>query len=140
MRAADRTRVETAEFLLEALGCAREGLEYLQSLADVTDGLEIGRMLNGPPACPLPIVEGRHAQASLRIVMSQQFGLSLADVGEVGLQHLGNMLMVLLAGAAEQRLIGGILHQGMLKEVGRLGWPPSLIEQFSLDQLRQTVL
>ena len=51
-----------------------------------------------------------------------------------------NARVILLPGAAQQRLIGGILHQGVLKEVGRLGEDAALVEQLGRDQLCQTLL
>ena len=72
--------------------------------------------------------------------MRQQLGLGLDNVGKLCLQHLGNALVVLLPSAPEQRLVCGILHQGVLKEVGRLRGMAALVEQFGLHELRQAVL
>ena len=49
------------------------------------------------------------------------------------LQHLGNLLVILLSFALEQRLISRILNQGILEEVGGLREHSSLIEQLRLD-------
>jgi len=38
--------------------------------------------------------------------------------------------MVLLPGAPQQRLIGRVLNQGVLKEIRRLWWQPSLVQKF----------
>ena len=70
--------------------------------------------------------------ARLRVVVRQQFRLRGADLGEARLQHVGNALMVLLAGTAEQRLIGRILDEGVLEEVGRLRRQPPLLQQLRL--------
>jgi hypothetical protein len=43
--------------------------------------------------------------------------------------------MVLLPGAREQRLIGGLPDQGMLELIGGLGWHAPLIDQFRFDEL-----
>ena len=48
--------------------------------------------------------------------------------------------MVLLPRALQQRLIGGVLDEGMLEQVGRLWRYPSLVEQFGLDQPDQALL
>ena len=61
--------------------------------------------------------------------MGQQLGLRLAALGKARLQHLGNALMVLLAGAPQRGLIGCFLDQGVFKEVGRLRWQPLLIQE-----------
>ena len=41
-------------------------------------------------------------------------------------------VMVLLSGTLEQRLIGGILNEGMLEQIGRLGWYPLLVDQIGV--------
>ena len=79
----------------------------------------------GPLASAQPGEHGRLHQARLGVVVCQQFGLGVCDLRELGFQDLGNALMVLLPGASQQGLIGGILHQGMLKEVGCLGGNPA---------------
>jgi hypothetical protein len=40
--------------------------------------------------------------------------------------------MVLLPCALEERLIGGLLDQGMLEDVRRLRWQPLLVEELRL--------
>ena len=57
-------------------------------------------------------------------MMRQQFGLGLDNVGKPCLQHLGNLLMVALPCTLQQRLIGGVRNQCMLKDVTGLGWQP----------------
>jgi hypothetical protein len=49
------------------------------------------------------------SEAGLGAVMRQHLGLGLDDVGKLCLQRLRDALMVLLAGAPQQRLIGGLL-------------------------------
>jgi hypothetical protein len=48
--------------------------------------------------------------------------------------------MVPLSGTLEQGLIGGILDQGVLEDVRRLGWQPLLIEELRLHQLLEPML
>ena len=50
-------------------------------------------------------------------MMRQQLRLDLGNLGKLRLQHLGNTLMVLLARTLQERLIGGILDEGMLEDV-----------------------
>jgi hypothetical protein len=52
--------------------------------------------------------------------MGEQFGLRLADLWELPLQHLGNSLMVVLTGTLEERLIGGVLDQRMFEALRRV--------------------
>ena len=57
--------------------------------------------------------------------------------GKRRLQDLRNALMVLLARAAQQRLIGSLLDQRMLEEVRRLRRQPLLVQELCLHQLLQ---
>ena len=57
-------------------------------------------------------------QASFVVVMCQQLGLRENGFGELGFECLGDALMVLLAGAFQQRLVGRVLDQGMFEAVG----------------------
>jgi hypothetical protein len=67
--------------------------------------------------------------------MGKQFGLRLAELGKARLQHLGNVLMVLLPGTPEHRLIGGILDQGMLEAVRHVRRQPQLVQELRRHQL-----
>ena len=73
---------------------------------------------------PLPVADRLLREPRLRVVVRQQLGLRLDDLGKLRLQHLGNALVVLLPRALEQRLIGRLLDQRMLEDVRRLRWQP----------------
>ena len=53
-------------------------------------------------------------------VVCEQFWLPLGKVGEVAFQHLGDARVQLLAAGAQQRAVGGVLHQRVLEQVRRL--------------------
>jgi hypothetical protein len=53
--------------------------------------------------------------------MGKQLRSRLRDVGESLLEHFGDPGVQLLALGLEQRLVGGVLNQGVLEAVGRLG-------------------
>ena len=72
--------------------------------------------------------------------MRQQLGLRRGGVGKPRLQHLRNVLVVLLPRTPEQRLIGRLLDQGMLEHIRGLWWHTALVEQFGLHQARQGLL
>ena len=73
-------------------------------------------------------------------MMGQQLGLRGAEIGKARLQHLGNVLMLLLPGAAQQGLIRRILDQRVLEEVGGLRRQPLLVQELRLHQLVQPPL
>ena len=64
--------------------------------------------------------------------MCQQFRLGLTGLGEPLRQYLRNALMVLLARTLEERLIGGFLDEGMLKNVPITRWQTTLVDQLSV--------
>jgi hypothetical protein len=110
------------QLLLRTLGGVGQGGEYLQPFREVRDRFQIGRALNGALPRLLPVGESLRCEPGLGIVMGQQLGLRLAALRKMRLQHLGNALVVLLAGTPQQRLIGRVLDQGMLEEICRLWW------------------
>ena len=57
-------------------------------------------------------------------MMRQQFRLRLDCLGKLPLQYLGDVLVIMLPRAPQQRLIGGLLDQGMLKDVPARGGRP----------------
>src|SRR5262245_22389202 len=118
--------------LVGALGSLQEGLEDLQPPVHVADRFLVGGALERPLPGPLPIGNSRCAEARLGVVLRQQFELYLGRLGKLLGKYLRNALMVLLPCALEERLIGGLLDQGMLEEVSRLRWQPLLVEELCL--------
>ena len=104
------------------------------------DGFEMGRALERPLARALPVGQGLSPKSRFGVVVGQQFGLRRDGVGKLRLQHLRNVLMVLLARALEQGLIGDVLDQGVLEEVRRLRRQALLIQELRLHQLVQPPL
>ena len=54
-----------------------------------------------------------------------------ADVSGSG--HIGDPGVKRASRLAQQSAIGGVLHQGVLKHIGRLRWRTSLVDNFRLD-------
>ena len=106
-------------------------------LREVTDRFHMGRAPSGALAGPLPVAHGLLRQARLGVVVRQQLGLRLGEVGKALGHHLRRALVVLLPGAPQQRLIGRILHQGMLERIGGLRRHAPLVEHLGLHQLPQ---
>jgi hypothetical protein len=106
--------------LLGPLGRLWQGLQRLDAGAQVADRFQVRRAVAGVLARPLPVAYRLLGAARRRVVLGHQLRLGLADLGKAGLHYLGNALMVLLAGAAQQGLIGGLLDQRVLEAVCRL--------------------
>ena len=58
----------------------------------------------------------------------EQFWLALAYLWEFRLEGLGDLGMQGAAWFAQQRAVGGVLHQGMLEQIARM-WRHALLEQ-----------
>jgi hypothetical protein len=61
-------------------------------------------------------------------------------VGEMLLQRQRDVGMDALTPAAQQRAVGGILHQRMLEDVARHRRVTALIDQFGFHQLVQGII
>ena len=97
----------------------------------------MGRASSGAFASPLPVGQGVRRQTGLGVVVGEQLGLGLGQVGKALDQYLRRALMILLPRAPQQRLIGRILHQGMLERIGGVRRHAPLVEHLGLHQLHQ---
>ena len=125
------------EFLLDPHGRLGEGGEHRQPPGEVTDRLQMGRTLKRLLSSPLPGAHRLLAQPGLGVVLRYHFGLRLSGLRKARRQHVRDALVVLLAGAAQQRLIGRVLDQRMLKGIDCLWWHTSLVHNLRLDQPSQ---
>jgi hypothetical protein len=64
--------------------------------------------------------------------MRQEFRLRLGSLGKLYCHHLGNALMVLLARTLQERLIGGILDEGVLEDVPAARRQTALVDQYGI--------
>src|SRR5207248_11161428 len=72
------------------------------------------------------------ARRTLRLAINQQREMSLNRSGDIGVQ--------LLAFAAQQRAVGGVLNQGMLEGIDCLGRRAPAEDQFGVNELVQSPL
>jgi hypothetical protein len=72
--------------------------------------------------------------------MRHQLRLGARHLGKPILQQLCRPLVILLAGALQQRLVSGILYQRMLEQVARPRRAAALVEQLVDHQLTETAL
>jgi hypothetical protein len=77
-----------------------QGLQQLDPGGAVADGFPMGRAVAGLLTRPLPVDHRLLGAARGGVVLGDQLGLRRDGLRELGLQRLGNALMVLLAGAA----------------------------------------
>src|ERR1700730_4668566 len=70
----------------------------------------------------------------------QQFGLCLHDFRKLFFQPSSYPSMQLLALAAQERAVGGILYQGVLEGVLRIGRPTAPENQLCPDKLVECII
>jgi hypothetical protein len=104
------------------------------------DGFHIGGALERPSAGLLPVAHGLGMAPGFCVVVCQEFRLGRDSLWKSGFEELRNLLVVLLPGAFQQRGVGGILDERMLKNIAGAGWPAPLIEKFGTHKLGQAVL
>ena len=93
-----------------------------------------GGALQRPLASPLPIRYGVCRQPGFAVMVRDQFRSGLDRVGETAFEQFGDLAMVLLAGAPQQRLVRRILDQRVLEDVARPRRAAALVQEFGLDQ------
>ena len=91
-----------SQCLLGMLRGLWQGLEQRNRGGAVTDGFQMGRAVASVFACPLPV--GNRLLGAVRggVGLGDQFWLRLDGLRELGLQHLGNALVILVTGAPQQ--------------------------------------
>ena len=104
--------------LLDTLRRPWQGREQLDPGGAVADGFHMGRAVAGVLARPLPVDHRLLGTARRRVVLGDQLWLRRDGLRELRLQRLGNTLVVLLAGAPQQRLICHVLDERMLERGG----------------------
>ena len=118
----------------------RQYAEQLQAAGRLARGFAVGGAFQCSSASRLPIRDRLRVQAGLGVVVGEEFGLGLDCLRKLGFQSGGDALVVLLAGALQQRLIRRILYEGVLEAVGRLWRCPVFVEKLGCDKLVESLL
>jgi len=126
--------------LLSTLGRVRQDGEHLQPFREVCNRFQIGRAFAGPLPGPLPVPHRLLCKARFSVVVRQQFRLCLSGLWELGFEHLGNPLVIVLPRAFQQRLVGAIPNQRVFEHVSRLWGQTSLVHNLCLNQPAQFML
>ena len=116
------------QLLLGTLRCIRQRLEHLEPPTEMHDCLHMCRALHRSLTGQLPVNDGRFHEPRFGVVLRHQLRLRGYCLGKLRLQHLGHLLVHLLAGALEQRRTGRILDQSMFEAIGGTRRPAPLIE------------
>ena len=90
---------------------AGQGRDLCQGARKLLDGLPQRRVCKGAPARLAPQGGGLVDQPGFSAMARHQFGLARHDIGEPALQSVDDPGMDRPARFAQQRAVGGILHQ-----------------------------
>ena len=107
-----------AELGAAAMRARRKALQQGQRLAEVRDRL-LGRAARHREVARLaPELDRLLVEPGLCVVIGDQLGIGLHDLGKIGGQRARDAAVDLLAARPQQRVVGGLLHQGVLEGVG----------------------
>ena len=67
-------------------------------------------------------------------MLREELGLAVHQLGEMGFERFGDPGMELLARAAQQSAVGGVLHQRVLEQVLGRGRRSALKDQAGIDE------
>src|SRR5262245_16487960 len=104
----------------------------------MADSLRIGRALHGTLASALPVRDSLDVQSRRRVVLRKHCRFGLHRHRKPFLEYLGNLLMNLLPGAVQQRLIRYLLGEDVLEGIGLFWNQAGLIEEFGSLQVPET--
>src|SRR5512139_245811 len=102
------------------------------------DNLVSGRSLDCPLSSPSQVIDGGLVTPGSRQVMRHPLRLRFDRLRKLLLQNICNTAMELLAFAAEQALIGCVLHEGVLEDVFGIGGFATTINQFGSRKLLES--
>ena len=102
--------------------------EHVERAREVADDLAVRRAPGRARARASPVQDGGLGQPRLRVVVRDQLRLLLRGLREALDEHARDALVVLLARAPEQRLVRGVLDQGVLEHVARAGAGAALVQ------------
>ena len=97
----------------------------------------MGQALGGMLAGLQPLIDRALGVAGGGQMMGQEFGLALDEIGEILLQHRRDPGMQFLPSSAQQRAVGGVLHQRVLEQVGGVRRGAAAKQQSGIAQLIQ---
>src|ERR1700739_2083758 len=84
--------------------------------------LLVGGPAHRPIASAHAIVARRASQPSFAAMMRQQFGLVFGKLVELAFDGFSDAGVKRAARLAQQRAVGGVLHQRMFEHISRMRW------------------
>ena len=118
----------------------RQRFDQCQASLKLIERLDVRRLPRRGHPCLVPVRDRLRWTVPFGIVMRHQFRLRARHLGKAILQQLCHPLVILLAGAFQQRLVGRILDQRMLEQIARARRAAALVEQLVSHELAETAL
>ena len=84
-----------------------------------------------------PLIDRALGVAGSRQMVCQEFGLVLDDIRKIPFQCRRYPSVQLLSPSAQEHVVGGVLHQRMLEEVGGMWRGPAAKQQSGISELIQ---
>ena len=119
------------QLTLGPLAHIRQRFDQCQASAKLVDRFDVRRFVRRSRAGFVPVRDRLRRTVRFGVVMGHQFRLRARQLGKAILQQLCRPLVILLAGAFEQRLVSRILDQRMLEQVARARRAAALVESSS---------
>ena len=109
----------TAKFELLSLtfGVVRQQRQLVQPLLKLRGRFRHRRAGGGSPTGFAPAGDGFFDEPGLGVMLGEEFGLAVHQLGGMGFERFGDPGMELLSRAAQQSAVGGILDQRVLEQV-----------------------
>ena len=125
------------DFLLPAFDRLGQIGEQAQCPFQLRGRLDHGRPVQREAPGFRPIRRRLVGNARLDVVMRQRSRRSRHDVGKAVFEHAGDLGMQELAPAAQQAVVGRVLHERVLEPVSGVGRRAALEDQLGGDELRK---
>jgi len=94
----------------------------------------------GPPSGLAPKDNGFFNEPGFRIMLCEELGLGVHQLGGKGLEGVGDLRMQLLPRSAQQAAVSCVLHQRVLEAIDRVGRRAPLNDQFGGDEASECCL
>src|SRR5215475_9552174 len=115
----------------------RERPSKVDASCQMVDCLQVRPSTHGLFARALAVDDRFAHVARLLVVPCENLQLRLRQLREPRLEYLRDPAMVLLANAPQERVIRGVLDQGVLEDVARLGPDAALVKELRAGQLSE---
>src|SRR5262249_57821929 len=116
------------------LTTVRQQRQLVQPLSKLRGRLRHCRTRCGPSRGLAPIKDGFFNEPCFGVMVREELGLAVHQLGKISLRCLGNQSMQLLPGTAQKTTVGCFLDQRMLEGIDRIRRCAALKYQLGSDK------